>query len=105
MSSEEHTELQGNLAGTDNQKDAPTNLSAAKSERLPESAANRDRVLATPPAGDAAPRSSAFDFDQEGGTLVQGPFDAAGSQLRSKGPCQAPGYHILEPLGAGTYGE
>jgi serine/threonine protein kinase len=105
MPSEEHTELQGNLAGTDNKKDASTNPSAAKSETLPDSAANRDRVLATPLTEGPAPRSSAFDLDREGGTILQSPSDAAGSLLRSKGPCQAPGYHILEPLGAGTYGE
>ena len=44
-------------------------------------------------------------FELDTGTEVQRDADIAGSQLRSKGPCQAPGYNILEPLGAGTYGE
>ena len=56
---------------------------------------------------DAAIRSvkEAATASGQDATQVQHPSDVADSKLRSKGPCQAPGYKILEPLGAGTYGE
>lgn len=50
------------------------------------------------------PRGSAFELDDDK-TQAQGMNEAAQSQLRSKAPCKAPGYDILEPLGAGTFGE
>ncbi len=60
--------------------------------------------------GGAAPAETPFagrpfELDDDDVTQTQAPSDIAGSQLRSKGPCQAPGYRILQPLGAGTYGE
>ena len=60
--------------------------------------------MSHPAASEGTPRQSPFELDYDR-TQEQPGFEAAQSQERSKAPCRAPGYKILEPLGAGTYGE
>src|SRR5947207_449774 len=114
MSSGEGDKAQSNSAATEGTECVPEPAGPEQERTLP-----GEVECARPTANDAsnpgtteipepgaaahtnAPRQSAFDIDDED-TQMQPRSEAAESQLRSKGPCRAPGYTILQPLGAGT---